>query len=451
MIVSDTLAVPELEAALGRPLDAVERTCLGRGLRAFVEAGLPPEAAADALVASLDEAVGRQIDEILHHPAFQALESAWRGVWLLVSRADRSQGVRVEVLNCSKEDLLLDFEDSPEVSKSGLYRIVYGGEYASFGGRPVAAILANYELDPGDLPLLRLCCDVAAITGLAFLAAASPALAAPEPRPAWTAFRERPVARFAGLIFPRALGRVAHRIHAAPQGTASFAYDETIARHDDHLWQNAVFALGVCIARSFERWRLACDITGPVGGGVELPTWSGRRGPASTESRLWEQAEEDLAARGIIPLGTEARTGRAIFRRAPTCLAPSAPAPADLAPDDLDLHRQLPALFLVTRFAQTLKVAHRESISTWRTLDELREGSSALLAGWTHAPEPEERGGDDGPRHLRAGRPLRRFELRIEDVPGNLWWRRFDLRISPSWGHAGRPFTLAIDGKLDRE
>ena len=44
--------------------------------------------------------------------------------------------IRIEMLNCSKEDMLADFEDTPEVVKSGLYKLVYSAEFGQFGGRP---------------------------------------------------------------------------------------------------------------------------------------------------------------------------------------------------------------------------------------------------------------------------------------------------------------------------
>jgi hypothetical protein len=56
----------------------------------------------------------------------------------------------------SKEDLLNDFEDSPEVPKSGLYKLVYS---ASTAVRRQArrAIVGNYEFGPGpqDIALLQ--------------------------------------------------------------------------------------------------------------------------------------------------------------------------------------------------------------------------------------------------------------------------------------------------------
>src|ERR671921_857188 len=76
----------------------------------------------------------------------QILESAWRGLKYLVDKCDFRENIRVEVLNCSKQDMLDDFEDSPEIPKSGLYRTVYSAEYGTFGGKPFGLMVANYDL-----------------------------------------------------------------------------------------------------------------------------------------------------------------------------------------------------------------------------------------------------------------------------------------------------------------
>ena len=39
-----------------------------------------------ALIAEIDQKLSRQLDEIIHNPAFQKLESAWRGIKFLVDR-----------------------------------------------------------------------------------------------------------------------------------------------------------------------------------------------------------------------------------------------------------------------------------------------------------------------------------------------------------------------------
>ncbi|WP_437575370.1 type VI secretion system contractile sheath domain-containing protein [Sorangium sp. So ce887] len=45
----------------------------------------------DELIAGIDRRIGAQVDEILHHPLFQRIERAWRGLYAL-GAADRAQG-----------------------------------------------------------------------------------------------------------------------------------------------------------------------------------------------------------------------------------------------------------------------------------------------------------------------------------------------------------------------
>ena len=70
----------------------------------------------DSMIAELDERLGNQLDTILHNPDFQKMESAWRGLKLVVDRTDFRENVKLELLNVSKEDLLTDFEDAPEIT-----------------------------------------------------------------------------------------------------------------------------------------------------------------------------------------------------------------------------------------------------------------------------------------------------------------------------------------------
>src|SRR5262249_39549048 len=130
----------------------------------------------DLLIAEIDGRMSAQINEILHHPTFQRLEAAWRGLKFLVDHIDFRETTRVEMFNCSKEDLLADFEDTPEVVKSGLYKVVYSAEFGQFGGKPVAAMLSNYDFGPGpqDILLLQKCASVATMAHAPFLAGAGP-------------------------------------------------------------------------------------------------------------------------------------------------------------------------------------------------------------------------------------------------------------------------------------
>src|SRR5690606_10056503 len=138
-IIAETRLSPE-DAAYG-----IAR----QGVCAFIEALLKPhnqqppvkEAMVDRMIAASARRVGQRMAELLHHPSFQALESAWRGLKLLVDRTDFRENTRIELINASKQDLLEDFEDSPDIVQSGLYKHVYTAEYGQFGGKPVGALI----------------------------------------------------------------------------------------------------------------------------------------------------------------------------------------------------------------------------------------------------------------------------------------------------------------------
>lgn len=79
----------------------------------------------DFHIDTLDQKISRQLDAVMHSEQFQQIESAWRGLKFLVDRTDFRKNIRIEVLDCSKEALQQDFEDTPEVIQSGLYRHTY--------------------------------------------------------------------------------------------------------------------------------------------------------------------------------------------------------------------------------------------------------------------------------------------------------------------------------------
>ncbi len=177
----------------------------------------------DQMISEIDRKLSAQVDAILHNEDVQKLESAWRGLKFLVDRTDFRQNIKIELLNVSKDQLLEDFEDAPEVVQSGLYKHVYTDEYGVFGGQPVGAVICNYEFDAGskDIQLLRYVSNVGAMAHAPIIAAASPKMFGVDkheeiaglkdlqaifegPQYAkWNAFRETEDARYVGLTVPR--------------------------------------------------------------------------------------------------------------------------------------------------------------------------------------------------------------------------------------------------------
>jgi type VI secretion system protein ImpC len=128
-----------------------------QGVQAFIDELLKPEregvkvsqALVDEMVAGIDQKLSKQVDAVLHNKDFQKLESAWCSLKFMVDRTDFRENNKIEILNVSKQDLLDDFEDAPEITKSGLYRTCYTQEYGQFGGKPYGLMVGNYEFGPG--------------------------------------------------------------------------------------------------------------------------------------------------------------------------------------------------------------------------------------------------------------------------------------------------------------
>ena len=182
----------------------------------------------DEHIAALDAQISRQLDAVLHHPDFQRLESTWRGVKSLIDQTDFRQNVRIELLDISKDHLVEDFDDAPEIAQSGLYLHTYTQEYDTPGGEPIAAAISNFEFDrsPQDIALLRNLSKVCAAAHMPFIGSVGPAFFGKQSMAEvaaikdignyfdraeyikWKSFRESDDARYIGLMMPRVLGRL---------------------------------------------------------------------------------------------------------------------------------------------------------------------------------------------------------------------------------------------------
>ena len=93
------------------------------------------------MLVELDNKLSTQVDEILHAPKFQEIEASWRSLKLLVDRTDFRENIKINILHATKEELLEDFEFSPEIVQSGFYQHVYSSGYGQFGGEEALKFL----------------------------------------------------------------------------------------------------------------------------------------------------------------------------------------------------------------------------------------------------------------------------------------------------------------------
>ncbi|MDR1890488.1 MAG: type VI secretion system contractile sheath large subunit [Zoogloeaceae bacterium] len=449
--------------------DAATLGCFLQALLVF-PAGTPISCAlADGMIAEIDERISEQLSQVLHHERFRALETSWRSLQFLVLRVNFHQNIIIQYLDISKDDLLADLDDAPEIVLSGLYRHVYTSEYGQFGGQPVAAIVANYEFSASapDIRLLTAASAVAAMAHAPFLAGVEknfflidswqqfPALedfrtlfSMPH-YVRWQRFRESEDARYAVLTLPGFLLRLPY----TPENYAgSFSFRENRDSIDDLCWGNAAFALAERLADSFAKYRWCANIIGAEGGVVQsLPLYTMSAHIAEqripTQVLISEQREFELAEEGFVALAMRKGLNDALFFSANSCHKGKN---FDNVSDDYaaeisyKLSSQLPYMMVMNRLAHYLKVLQRENVGAWKSQLVLEEE----LNKWINQYVTEM---DNPDPSTRSRRPLRMAEVKVDDMPDNPRWYRITIRARPHFKFMGANFTLSLTGKLDRE
>lgn len=417
----------------------------------------------DNHIATLDEQISRQLDVVMHHPAFQRLESGWRGLKFLVDRTDFRQNVKIELLDVSKDDLRQDFEDCPEITQSGMYHHAYIQEYDTPGGEPIGAVISDYEFDATtrDVALLRNISRVSAAAHMPFIGSAGPAFFLKDTMEdvaaikdignyfdraeyiKWKSFRNSDDSRYIGLTMPRVLARLPYGPDTLP--VRSFNYVEEVKGpdHVKYLWTNAAFAFAVNIVKSFIKNGWCVQIRGPQAGGAvtDLPIHlydlgTGNQMKIPSEVMIPETREFEFANLGFIPLSYYKNRDYSCFFSANSAQKPALYDTAD-ATANSRINSRLPYIFLLSRIAHYLKLIQRENIGTTkdRRLLEL-ELNTWIRTLVTEMTDP----GDD----LQASHPLRDAKVTVEDIDDNPGFFRVKLYAVPHFQVEGMDVNLSL-------
>ncbi|MDA8138482.1 MAG: type VI secretion system contractile sheath large subunit [Desulfobacteraceae bacterium] len=427
----------------------------------------------DEFIAAIDQKLSAQLDAVLHHPDVQKLESSWRSLKFLVDRTDFRENIKIEILQSTKEELLEDFEDAPEVPKSGLYKVAYTAEYGQFGGKPYGNIIANYDFGPGpqDVKLMQYVAAVSAMSHAPFIAAAGPQFFGVEsfnelpnlkdlrsifegPQYIkWQSFRESEDSRYVALAMPRFLLRLPYGRTTVP--IKSFNYEEDVsASHEHYLWGNAAFAFATRLTDSFAKFRWCTNIIGPMGGGTveDLPlhqyeSMGATQTKIPTEVLISERREFELAEEGFMALTMRKGSDNACFFSANSVQKPKYFGISKEGKDaelNYKLGTQLPYMYVANRLAHYLKVIQRENIGSWKERTDLERE----LNQWIRQYVADQ---DNPPAAVRSRRPLRQAQITVESVEGEPGWYRVGMKVRPHFKYMGAFFTLSLVGKLDKE
>src|SRR5437764_5157882 len=133
-----------------------------------------------AMIAEIDKKLSEQINLIMHHEDFKALEGTWRGLHHLVNNTETDEMLKIRVLNLSKTDLkkTLKKYEGTAWDQSPLFKKLYEEEFGTAGGAPYGCFIGDYSFDhtPPDVEMLAGMAQISAASHTPFLAAAAPTL-----------------------------------------------------------------------------------------------------------------------------------------------------------------------------------------------------------------------------------------------------------------------------------
>ncbi len=450
---------------------------IARGMSAFLDLVAKSSQPVDRLdkslldfhIGQLDRQISRQLDAVMHTPEFQALEGRWRGLKMLVARTDFRRNAKIEVLDVSKDALQRDFEDTPELIQSGLYRLTYIEEYDTPGGQPVSAMISDFEFanSPMDVALLRNISKVAAAAHMPFIGSVGAAFFGKQSMEEvaaiqdignyfdraeyikWKSFRDTDDARYVGLTMPRVLGRLPYGKDTTP--VRAFNYEEAVKGpdHDRYLWVNASFAFAANMVRSFVSNGWCVQIRGPQAGGKveDLPVHlydlgTGVQPKIPTEVLIPETREFEFANLGFIPLSFYKNHDFACFFSANSTQKPALYETKE-ATANSRINARLPYIFLLSRIAHYLKLIQRENIGTTKDRRLLELELNSWIKGLvTEMKDP----GDE----LQASHPLRDAKVTVEDIEDNPGFFRIKLFIIPHFQVEGMDIGLSLVSQMPK-
>ena len=411
----------------------------------------------EEMIARLDQKLSAQVNEIIHAPEFQTIESAWRGLSYLVFNSETDANLKIRVLNVSKNELYRNLRLYPDArwDQSPLFKQLYEYEFGQLGGQPYGALIGDYYFShlPTDVQLAarpeqdRRCgaCSVpcrsrADLDGNGLPGPSCPIRATSARFSIRRNMRPgrdcgiRTIRVMSDCVCPRVLARLPYGAKSEP--VEEFAFEEDTDGHsgEKYGWMNAAYAMAVNINRAFKEYGWTTRIRGVQSGGevINLPTHTfptddgGVDLKCPTEIAISDRREHELAKSGLIPLIHRKNTDKAAFIGAQSLYKPKkyfGEKGVDATASD-NLSSRLPYMFAVSRFAHYLKCMVRDKIGSMKEKEEL----TVWLQTWINEyvdPNPAM-----STEAMKARRPLAAASVEVipnEENPG-YYNARFMLR-----------------------
>jgi type VI secretion system protein ImpC len=418
------------------------RDLIGEFIDSVVESGTDVSsdtvAAINQKIAEIDALITEQLNEVMHHPDFQKLESSWRGLNYLVMNTETGTQLKLRLLNASKKDVLADLEKAVEFDQSALFKMIYEEEYGTFGGHPYSCLTTDFEFSrhPQDFALMEKLAEVAAAAHAPMIASAAPRLFDMDsftelgtPRDLakifesaelikWRSFRDSEDSRYMVLTLPHVLLRLPYGPDTVPVEGVEFVEDVDGRDHSKYLWGSASWAMAQRITNAFSLYNWTAAIRGVEGGGVVkgLPTHTFKTDEGDialkcpTEIAITDRREKELSDLGFIALCHCKGTDYAAFFGGQTVQKPKK-YNLDSANANAALSARLPYILAASRFAHYMKAIMRDKVGSFLTAANVEEYLNTWIANYVLLT-------DDAPQATKARFPLREARVDVREIPG---------------------------------
>lgn len=400
------------------------------------------------IIAEIDELICAQVNEIIHEPRFQALESGWLGLWELVDTSSLADNVKIKVLDLSWKELVRDIDRAPDIDQTALFHLVYNLEFGTPGGEPYGVLLGNYEVSHRPSPT-RPHDDIHTLQGVSRVAAAAFAPfvcgAAPElfgldsfdtlglpldlhsvfsqkEYTRWRSLRKLEDSRFIGITLPRILMRPPYSERKTSFNGIHFKEGVDHTSNERYLWGNACFAFGTVLIREFSEVGWFSHIRGVprdyLGGGLvtRFPALGFKtdskkgRVRMSTQVLISDFQERELSDLGFISLCHSIDTPYACFNSTPS-LQDAKVFNSKSASANARISAMLQQVLCASRFAQYIKVMIRDKVGSYIRDKECERIIQKWLDQYTT-------GRDDLSWEMLARYPLREARVEVNEEPG---------------------------------
>ena len=389
-------------------------------------------------IAEIDQILTDQLNAIMHHPDFQALESSWIGLRDMVFGTETSTTLKLRLMNVTKKELLKDLETAVDHDMSVLFKKVYEEEYGTFGGNPYSLLIGDYYFGrhPQDMALLQRISKVAAAAHTPFITAVAPTmfdmtsftdLGVPRDLSkifesaeltTWRSFLDSEDSRYVSMVLPRYAARLPYGSKTKPVDSFNFEEDVDGRDHSKYLWGNSCYQLGLRITDAFAKYNWTTAIRGVEGGGkvsgLTAHTFKTDDGDVvlkcPTEVTITDRREKELNDLGFISIVNSKGSDFAAFFGGQTTNKPRV-YNLDTANANAALSSRLPYVLAASRFAHYLKVIMRDKIGSFQTKDSVESYLNTWLSQYVLLDANATQG-------EKARFPLAEGRVDVVEVPG---------------------------------